>query len=298
MPLPSYDRWLSRQPRGIVAHYPMPMDKAPALHLAHTEITFQPISRQPLYTIFSAGTGGTREDGIRILSRRVNNPNTPGILAAENVRYVVLHDDVYRAQGEKPPKLQTRCAPAGLHVRSRRSGPVRIFELRAKPVDVDAALERNAETIAPLQGLLPASLEFTDRGFNDPEEYRPGELWRWVTQAGQLRLRNPNAAPARFVIKGLSFSNRIPRHVQLTSDSGQVLAERPTFRRTWSRSSSALSRSPRGESLVALRVSPRPIRLARPGIGSRHKDKRVGSIYVSPLRVAILPDFSNSLRAK
>jgi hypothetical protein len=292
---PEHDRWLSRQARGIVAHYPTPMDKAQALHLAHTEITFQPVSRQPLYTIFSAGTGGTREDGIRILSRRVNNPNTPGILAAENVRYVVLHDDVYRSQDEKPPKLRTRWLRRAYRPLAR-FGPVRIFELRAQPVDVDAALERYAESIAPLQGLLPASLEFTALGFNDPEEYRPSESWRWMTQAGQLRLSNPNAAPARFVIKGLSFSNRVLRRVQLTSDSGEVLAEAelPPYMVKLELGPFTI---PEGESLVSLRVSPKPVPLVDPGSGLENIDKRVGSIYLSPLRIATLPDFSNSLRS-
>ena len=64
---PDYDRWLATQPRGIVAHYPMPTDKREARLLAGNEITFQPLTGQPLYTIFGAGTGGTREDGIRIL---------------------------------------------------------------------------------------------------------------------------------------------------------------------------------------------------------------------------------------
>ncbi len=280
---PAYDRWLSEQPRGIVAHYPMPTDKPQALALAGNEITFQPLSRQPLYTIFGAGTGGTREDGIRILTRYVDGRATPGILAAEDVRYVVLHDDVYRAQGEKLPKLPRTFRPLATF------GPVRVFELRAKPVDVDAALERNAETIATLQGLLPASLELTPAGFNDPEEYRPSELWRWMTQAGRLRLQNPNRVPARFEIEGFAFSSRETRQLELTTDTGRVLARAqiPTY---MVKLRLGPFRIGDGESLLSLRVAPGPTPL---GGG----DPRRGSIFVSPLRVSTLPDFSNSLRA-
>ena len=75
---PEYDRWLSRQPRGIVAHYPTPMDKAQALHLAHTEITFQPVSHQPLYTIFSAGTGGHAKTGSAFSAVASTTRTRPG----------------------------------------------------------------------------------------------------------------------------------------------------------------------------------------------------------------------------
>jgi hypothetical protein len=274
----------------------MPMDKLPALQLAHAEFAFQPVSRQPLYTIFAAGTGGTREDGIRILTRRANTPHTPGILAAEGVRYVVLHDDVYRTQDEEPPKLRTPLLRRSYR-RLATFGPVRVYELRAKPKDVDTELERNAEAIAQLQGLLPASLEFTDLGFHDPEEFRPGELWRWMTQAGHLRLDNPNGVPARYVIRGLSFSDRVTRHVELTSESGEVLAEAdvPTFMVPLELGPFAL---PHGESDVALRVTPPPGRLVDPGSTTASKDDRLGSIYVSSLRIATLPDFSNTLRER
>ena len=117
-----------------------------------------------------------------------------------------------------------------------------------------------------------------------------------MTQAGQLRLLNPNAAPARFVIKGFSFSNRVVRHVQLTSDTGQVLAEAevPPYMIKLELGPFTI---PEGESLVSLRASPKPVPLVDPGSPLENIDKRVGSIYLSPLRIATLPDFSNSLRS-
>ena len=42
------------------------------------EIYYQMFHRQPLYNIVGSGTGGTREDAIRIMSRSITDPNTPG----------------------------------------------------------------------------------------------------------------------------------------------------------------------------------------------------------------------------
>ena len=75
---PVYDRWLADQPRGIVAHYPLPADQEPSISPGEREIYYQMFHRQPLYNIVGAGTGGTREDAIRIMSRYITDPKTPG----------------------------------------------------------------------------------------------------------------------------------------------------------------------------------------------------------------------------
>ena len=126
------------QPRGIVAHYPLRADQVPAVELIGREIYYQMFHRQPLYNIVGPGTEGTREDAIRIMSGSITDPKTPGILAAEGVRYLLVHDDIYRAQGEEPP-----VAAEGFRLIRTFPG-VRVFGLRqdVQPVDLDALLEQ------------------------------------------------------------------------------------------------------------------------------------------------------------
>jgi hypothetical protein len=135
---PVYDRWLAEQTRGIVAHYPLRADQVPAVELIGREIYYQMFHGQPLYNIVGSGTEGTREDAIRSMSRSITDPKTPGILAAEGVRYVLVHDDIYRAQGEEPP-----AAAEGFRLIQTFPG-VRVFGLRrdVQPVDLDALLEQ------------------------------------------------------------------------------------------------------------------------------------------------------------
>jgi hypothetical protein len=279
---PDYDRWLAEQPRGIVAHYPMPTDKRQALQLAGHEITFQPLTGQPLYTIFGAGTGGTREDAIRILTRHLGDPVTPGVLAAEGVRYVVVHEDVYREQGESPPPIPPSLTPL------RSFGDVTVYALRAPPADVDEELEQHAATIAQLQGLRPATFEFAD-GFNPPEEFRTGEQWRWMTQAGRLDVENPNPVTSPFVIEGVAFSSEFPRQLGVTTPESDVLAGAEIPERAIRVRIGPFDLPP-GRTQLVLYASPGPEPL---GGGSA----RVGSVYFSPLRFVALPDYDNTLRA-
>ena len=135
---PIYDRWLSEQPRGIVAHYPLRADQVPAVELIGREIYYQMFHGQPLYNIVGPGAEGTREGAIRSMSRSITDPKTPGILAAEGVRYVLVHDDIYLAQGEAPP-----AAAEGFRLIRTFPG-VRAFGLQqdVQPVDLDALLEQ------------------------------------------------------------------------------------------------------------------------------------------------------------
>lgn len=145
---PAWDAWLRHEPRGIVANYPMQTDQRPALDLAAREVYYQRFTNDPLFAQFGTAWALTREGAIRLFTRYVTDPQTPGILSAEHVRYVVLHDDVYRAQGERPPTLSAAFRLI------RRFGDVRIYDLTstAKPVDVDSVLEQNAASIAAVYG--------------------------------------------------------------------------------------------------------------------------------------------------
>jgi hypothetical protein len=166
---PLYDRWIAKQPPGIVVHYPLPTDQEPAIHLGEREIYYQIYSKQPLFNIFGAGTGDTREDAIRIMSRYVTDPNTPGILAAEHVKYVFVHDEVYRQEGVAPPTL-----PTADFTFVRRFGPVRLYTLKPSvaPVDLSSLLEQNAAAIGLVEGLKTPSVTYGGIAAAGPDGWR------------------------------------------------------------------------------------------------------------------------------
>ena len=47
--------WLKQQPHGIVAHYPLPTDQAPALRMMALTFYLQQRYEQPMFSIFGSG---------------------------------------------------------------------------------------------------------------------------------------------------------------------------------------------------------------------------------------------------
>ena len=147
--------WLKQQPQGIVAHYPLPTDQQPALDLVARTYYLQRRHEHPMFSIFGSGSGGTREEAIRLVSRYIDDPLTPGVLKAEGVRYILVHDDVYREEGKEPPPVP----PFFEHVATL--GDVRVLRLAdsVQPADLPALLEQNAAAIALTQGLPTPNVE-------------------------------------------------------------------------------------------------------------------------------------------
>ena len=215
---PGYDRWLATQPRGIVANYPLPTDQSAALSLGAREIYFQIFTKQPLYNIFGPGTGNTREDAIRILSRYITDPATPSILAAEHVRYVLLHDDVYREEGEAPPP-----APPELRL-VKRFPDVRVYVLRksTKPADLPALLNDRAAEVGLVEGLTPPVLSFVS-GFSPPAVGGSQAGWRSLKGPGVFTLSNHDANTKRAQILLRAESPGVPRTLDVIDSSGNVV---------------------------------------------------------------------------
>jgi hypothetical protein len=149
--------WLKQQPSGIVAHYPLPTDQPAALHLLARTFYLQQSYKQPMFAIFGSGYGGTREEAIRLVSRYIDDPLTPGVLKAEGVKYIVLHDDVYREEGKEPPAV-----PPGFRLVAKL-GNARALVLAddVQAADLPATLEQNAAAIALTQGLPTPEVELT-----------------------------------------------------------------------------------------------------------------------------------------
>jgi len=279
---PAHNKWLAEQPRGIVAHYPMMTDRSPAEKLAAREMYYQRFTGQPNFELYASQRRGTREDAIRLLARYVTKPIAPRILAAEGVSYVVIHDDVYRQQGEPVPGLGSQFTFL------RRFDDVRIFKLRAKPVDLDRVLADRADEVASLWSLKPVNVE-TDGGFYEGERYLDYHgKWRWMNQNGMLVITNDQSDAVRVRLAGLAFANRQLRHVEVRNERGQTVARAlvDTFLAPLELGPFLV---PSGTNRFYLSASPGPTPLSG-------TDLRNTTIYVSPLRASRLADYSSSLR--
>jgi hypothetical protein len=212
-PPPAWAQWLKQQPFGSVANYPLPTDKPAALTLLAESYFNQTYDKQPQFMLFGTGYGDTREDAIRILARHVLDPLVPGILKAEQVKYVLLHDDVYRAQGEEPPGI-----PSGMYLVTNLPGHVRVLKIKqdVPPANLDVELSRNATEIALVQGLPIPELRM------DPARAADGS--QTLNDEGQAELNwsGPNLAVVQFYIHASSPDR--PRTLQLLDGSGNVLA--------------------------------------------------------------------------
>jgi hypothetical protein len=259
---PVYDRWLAGQPRGIVAHYPMLTDQPAAIHLGEREIYWQMFAPQPLYNIFGAGTGDTRESAIRILSRYITDPRTPSILAAEHVRYVVLHDDVYRQEGVTPPP-----APSQLHL-IKRFPSVRIYRLDpgTAAVDVDQLLEQSAAEVAAVEGLKPPAVTFAGGGLPT------------VRGSAAFTLANSDVNLKRAMIYVRAASSSGTAHLQMVSPTGQTIGDWPIGRQPTDVSYGPFAVAD-GSTAMSLRV-----------VGG-------GTVSIRSFTVQPLADYSDTLRA-
>jgi hypothetical protein len=280
--IPEYDRWLAAQPHGIVAHYPLMTDKDPAGRLALAEYNYQRLTRQPLYEIYSGDRRRTREDAIRLLSRDLDSPSSLGLLAAEGVRYVAVHRDVYRELGETPPRGHT-----GLRL-LRTFGPVRVYRLDADPVDVTATLESQRAAIADLWGLKRLTVAF-GRGFYPPERYEAyARSFQWMIQSGAIWITNPEPNPVVTWLEGVGFSNGINRSIGLVDAAGHTIASQDVATSLTDVKLGPFVVPP-GTTGYTLGASPGPARLGG-------DDDRTTSVFLSQLGARRVPDLSHSLR--
>jgi hypothetical protein len=125
------------------------------------------------------------------------------------VRYILLHDDVYRSQGEQPPPI-----PTGMHLVARLPG-VRALMLNSdvKAADLPTVLRENAASIALVQG-LPAPHVSTS-GINDGTLQRDAQL--------KLTWDDPGLAYLQFLVH--ASAPKGARTLQLLDTSGHVIAQ-------------------------------------------------------------------------
>ncbi len=218
---PLWVEWLASHPRGIVATYPVSLHGGPAEDLSNEQLTYQRLDHDPGFEFVGQSflQARSRDQAIRTLAMQLPDPLTARILSTEGVRYVVVADDVYRAQGERPPQLDPR-----RYTLLQRLGAVRIYSVHAPHVDLESAIEAHGPELARRQGLvLPAPAITVGRGFNPPEPYN-GAPGNWMIQDGQLEVENEDVAPLRIAVTAVAFSNGQPRGLELLDRSGKVVS--------------------------------------------------------------------------
>ena len=209
---PDWVAWLAAQPRGIVATYP-----TTDLSLTTADEWYQSLDGQPRFAIVGAGDAGaySRDEAIRLLTEDFADPLTSRLLATEGVRYVVVHDDVYRADHGRPPTPSRR-----YFTLVRQFASVRVYSVHAPTVNITAALEASRFLVAARQGLVPPSLTFRG-GFNLPEHYFQA-LSRWMINDGEIEVENKGAALEVMLI-GTAFANQQPRLLEVEGSNGRVV---------------------------------------------------------------------------
>jgi len=266
-----YSNWIAKQPPGIVANYPLPTDSTQALTLLANTFYQQIYNKHPQFALFGSGYGGTREDGIRILARYVTSPDTAGILKAEHVRYILLHDDVYRAEGTAPPG-----DPPGMRLVATIPGHVRAYEIdpSVAPANLPKLLDLNSATIALAQSLLTPTLSLS--GFSDPHSVNGQAGWRTMPAEAEVTLTSGDARVRRAQLVFSTVATGVPRTLELVDSTGTVVRQ------------------------VTVDVRPTQVLLGAFNVQGKTtkftlRTDPAGPIEVGPISVQPLADFSTSI---
>jgi hypothetical protein len=271
-------RWLAAHPGGIVANYPLPIERGD-LDLGARENWYQTYHGHPLFALWGGNQGGTREEAIRIAASNLSDPTVANILATEHVRFVVVHDAVYRSLGATPPTLTT----PSYRLVARLPDDTRIYTIHAARVDLGRLLIDQSERIA-LARAYPAPDASYGGGFNPPETFTDGRPWRWMTQNGDLDVRS--VEPGRYLLVLDAFSNGEPRTLSLLDAAGHVLGSKTVTaeRQTLTYGPVKLD----GATTLNLHVDPGPRQLSA-------TDPRQASVFLSPFELRPAPDFYGRL---
>ncbi len=272
---PQWVDWLASQPNGIVAAYPnlgpgsssvLPLDQ-----------WYQQFDGKPRFLISEASPSVmlSRTQAIRFAARDLSDPLTPRVLSTEHVRYVVVYDESYRANGTAPPTVDPR-----FFTLLRSFPDVRIFSVHAPAIDVARALQEDRFVIAELEGLTPPVLDY-QAGFNAVEPYER-TTGRWLAGEGRVVVENPGQA-MHGMLSGLVFSNGQPRLLEVLDKAGQVVAKQqiPAFAVPLALGPIPV---PHGRSTITLITVPG----ADPLGGA---DPRAGSVFLAGVELKPLPAY-------
>ena len=262
---PASDQWLARHPGGEVAIYPLTVDQPAAATLNYQEYYFQRFHAHPLFWTGSSFLG-KQATALRIISQSFSSPWTPHVLAAEQVKYVVLRTDVYREIGEGVPVLDPKSFRLLASVRDAR-----IYRLLAAPIDLAAFFREHGAQLASAAGQPPPTDSFGP-GFYAAEKFKYNVPWCWLQQDGKVSIR-PTGDPTTMEVHALAFSNGPARTLQVYGPGGRLLGSA-----TITSSLAPITIGPfpigLGKSTFTFHVTPGPEVLGP-------TDPRVASVYLS-----------------
>jgi hypothetical protein len=275
---PAWVRWLAVHPRGIVATYPLPLGPAPALDLLREDNWYEQFDRDPRFAIYTGSLtiSRSRDQAIRILANDPGDLLAARVLATEGVRYVVVHDDVYRADGNRVPALD----PQRYRLLAR-FGDVAIYAVSAPRIDIATALRGHAREIAQFEGFAPPSIDYAS-GFNPDEPYQ-SSTGRWMIEDGAVELEN-GGDPERVLLNAVVFANAEARVLEVRDGSGRLVARRAVGTSA-ARITIGPFEVPHGTTKLTLEATPGPVEISG-------TDRREASIFLTYVGLVPLPPYA------
>jgi hypothetical protein len=197
---PSYVSWLEAHPGGIVADYPSPAVPDGRWEWKHG--FYQTTHHHPLWQTTSTSDARQDSNGTRAAAADLDAPTTPVILRATGVRYVVAHQDEYRARKEPVPHPVAGCGLTPVARFPRDS--VVIYRVTAQ-----------------LQGWVTRG-----DGFNsiaNPKLWPESMGFAWIGSSASLTVYWPKADGV--LIGGAAVSLNHPRTLVVRDARGEVVAK-------------------------------------------------------------------------
>jgi hypothetical protein len=203
---PGWVAWLASAPRGIVATYPLAYGGSQTGFTVE-QYWYQALDRDPGFVIANQNLDGflSREQAIRWLAVDPNAPITARVLSREGVRYVVINDRTYEADGNKPPRPD----PRHYTLLARRDG-VRIFSVHAAPADIESALRSHEASIARREGFKSPKIE-------------PGASFLPLASRGVIGVDNSRGA-SRIRLTAHTLNRGASTTIRILDAKGQTLA--------------------------------------------------------------------------
>jgi hypothetical protein len=210
--------WLRAHPGGIVANYPVenrPADPAAYEDMYWSSYYLQIYHHHPIYELPHGVVQPTASTVAEMLTGDLSSRETPSILRAEGVRWVVLHPDVYHALRERVPRLAH-----GFSVAAKFSDE-QVLRVTAPPANLRTVVaDRSAEAAFAIAGY--ADTEFGD-GFYGSEHYDGWKHAHWLKQDGKLQVSTALALP--YIVYDLqiwAFSAKVPHTVDILENAHRV----------------------------------------------------------------------------
>jgi hypothetical protein len=282
---PTWVSWLASHPHGIVANYPI-ANNFNHVTMGLEDYWYQKFDHDPAFEILGARyyLFRTPAPSARLLAEQIRSPLTLRILAAEKVRYVVIHDDVYRAMGNRPPVPNPQLKLLA------RLGSIRIYAVPKLGGNVRTILRANQLLIAERQELTPPKITIVS-GFGHLEPH-DGSIGRRLAGEGKLDVKetSPKTVPPvkELRLTGIAANDGPPLLLRVEDSHGKVLA-RQAIQRGLVRLQTGPIDVPGG---TKFRLTLVP---ALPTDPIRGTSSATSGLYVSHLKLVPLPDFVRDL---